>query len=50
MELVWNEDKQYFEAHKEPYAVIEVATEEEYNELIKAVEFYNKYKDTIQDD
>ena len=50
MELVYNEQTGCWEQRKEPYATIEVETEEDYNELIKAVEFYKKYKDVIQHD
>ena len=55
MELVYNEETGVWEQRKEPYATIEVETdevetEEDYKELIKAVEFYKKYKDMIQHD
>lgn len=50
MELVYNEETGVWEQRKEPYATIEAETEEDYNELIKAVEFYKKYKDMIQHD
>ena len=45
MDFVYNEETGCWEQRKEPYAVIELETEEDYNELVKAVEFYNKYKE-----
>lgn len=45
MELVYNEQTGCWEQRKEPYATIEVETKEDYDELVKAVEFYKKHKE-----
>ena len=43
MRLAYNADNRAWEALPEPYAVLEIATEEAYNKLCKMIAFYGKY-------
>lgn len=42
LRLVYNKETGMWEEHKEAYATIEVDTEEDYEYLLQAVEFYKK--------
>lgn len=43
MELIYNEDTGMWEEHKEPFAVVEFSTEEDYNRFVDMVEFWKEY-------
>lgn len=43
MELIYNEDTGMWEEHKEPFAVVEFSTEEDYNRFVEMVEFWKEY-------
>lgn len=49
MELIYNETTGEWEEKKEPYAVIECVTEEDYNKVIDAIE-KQKAKKPVDDD
>ena len=42
MEFVYNEKTKMWEERKEPFAVLEIETEEDFNMIQKAVEQYKK--------
>lgn len=43
MELVYNEKTKQWEKKKEPYAVIEIETEEAYNQFCEMIKFWKEH-------
>lgn len=43
MEIVYNPTTQKWEKKKEPYTILEIATEEDYKKLCEMIEFWNEH-------
>lgn len=44
LRMAYNDNTGKWEVAKEPYAVIEVATKEDYDEIQKAIDFWDNHK------